>query len=763
MSVSKFKFRQKCPVFGIYPYDLTETQLPSYQDVLLCYQFERFRIGRLRGDNYEPRSKEVSEIVSKKVEHIFQKASIPIVSHTRVLQMLTTYHKKFLSLKQTFLRNQIGLRSKRDDFVSSAAELFDIAACKCISFSSCNCPKERKVPILEQPFLLDQRGRRIGRIGSVDLPETMKITKRNERREKLSKCHSASTLTRKVSTTTSDHSEHPDTHTDDNYVGASHEASSKTDADAEFSLPSPESKQNTLLLEHTALAAQRFGLSDRAAALIVSSAFLDAKKAGLITEDQASFVTDKCKIGRAKKRIGIKLQNTESIDSACVYGLYFDGRKDNTLTQVREGEKYYRNTVKEEHISLVAEPGSHYFGHVTSPSGSAEDEMQAMWRHLQDNSVDVEHLEVAGADGTNTNTGWKGGVIRKLEEKLGRPLQWVVCLLHFNELPFRALFEHIDGVSKSPNTFSGDIGKLLPDCEKLPVVKFESFPLCQLPAEVINPTQLSTDQAYLYKISEAVISGQCSSDLALMHPGNMCKSRWLTCVNRILRLYISTDKPTKEMKILVKYILTVYSPLWFSIRFHSSIKDGSRHLFAAIQRSRYLPAKLRKVVDSSIQQNAFFALPENILLSMMTDERVEVRKLALDRLLAAREAETDTVNGWVRCNKVPKLNFKATNYYDMINWKTITLTVPPVLRSVSNEELIKGLTGDTAEVWRFSEFPSHTVAVERTVKLVTEASSKVIGPQSRDRFIRSTLKSRQQMPKFGTKSDFINKLGTDSD
>ena len=112
---------------------------------------------------------------------------------------------------------------------------------------------------------------------------------------------------------------------------------------------------------------------------------------------------------------------------------------------------------------------------------------------------------------------------------------------------------------------------------------------------------------------------------------------------------------------------------------------------------------------------------------------------------------------------MPKLNFKANNYYDMINWKTITLTVPPVLCSVSNEELIKGLSVDTAEVWKFSEFPSHTVAVERIVKLVTEASSKVIGPQSRDLFIRSTLKSRQQVPKFSTKSDFINKFDTDSD
>ena len=37
-------------------------------------------------------------------------------------------------------------------------------------------------------------------------------------------------------------------------------------------------------------------------------------------------------------------------------------------------------------------------------------------------------------------TGNKAGFIRCLEEKLGRPLQWVVCLLHCNELPLRQWF-----------------------------------------------------------------------------------------------------------------------------------------------------------------------------------------------------------------------------------------------------------------------------------------------------------------------------------
>lgn len=96
----------------------------------------------------------------------------------------------------------------------------------------------------------------------------------------------------------------------------------------------------------------------------------------------------------------------------------------------------------------------------------------------------------------------------------------------------------------------------------------------------------------------------------------------------------------------------------------------------------------------------------------------------------------------------------------MINWKTIPT---PVLRSVSNEELIKVLSGDTAEIRKFSEFPSHSVTVERTVKLMAKASSKLIGPQSCDRFIRSTLKSRQPLLNFSTKPDFYNKFDTYSD
>jgi len=53
--------------------------------------------------------------------------------------------------------------------------------------------------------------------------------------------------------------------------------------------------------------------------------------------------------------------------------LYFDGKKDRTLTITKLGNKWYKKTVIEEHLSLIREPDSTYIGHVTPLSGSAED------------------------------------------------------------------------------------------------------------------------------------------------------------------------------------------------------------------------------------------------------------------------------------------------------------------------------------------------------------------------------------------------------
>src|SRR5258705_13975030 len=99
----------------------------------------------------------------------------------------------------------------------------------------------------------------------------------------------------------------------------------------------------------------------------------------------------------------------------------------------------------------------------------------------------------------------------------------------------------------------------------------------------------------------------------------------------------------------------------------------------------------------------------------------------------------------------------------MIDWSAsdVSITVPPVLRNVSNEELIAKLSDDDdVPDWEFSEFPCHTMAMERMVKIVMEASAQVCGRYSRDRFIRSTLLSRERLTKFENKVQFVRAVST---
>ncbi|GBO01137.1 hypothetical protein AVEN_242058-1 [Araneus ventricosus] len=94
----------------------------------------------------------------------------------------------------------------------------------------------------------------------------------------------------------------------------------------------------------------------------------------------------------------------------------------------------------------------------------------------------------SGSDGTVVNTRVFNGEICRHGLKLHRPIQWIICLLHINELPLRHLFE----VKPSgPSSFTGDIGQNLKACEKLSLVVFNSIE-CDLPG--IDPTNLSCDQ-----------------------------------------------------------------------------------------------------------------------------------------------------------------------------------------------------------------------------------------------------------------------------
>lgn len=306
----------------------------------------------------------------------------------------------------------------------------------------------------------------------------------------------------------------------------------------------------------------------------------------------------------------------------------------------------------------------------------------------------------------------------------------------------------VDGKTSGPN--SGDTGKSLLGCENLEITNYYDPIPADLPE--VDPTDLSSDQRYLLEICRELSSGYMPRSLANKSPGAMSHSRWLTTANRILRLYVATESPDANLRLLTEFVVKVYVPCWFDIKKDSSCTNGAHHFHAMINRSSYLPDGYKKIVQDVLQRNSYFAHPENIILAKLHDGRVAVRELAVQRIQDARSSEVGESN-IIRQFKVPLLDFNATEYYSMIAFDG-NKEEPPSTIHLSEEELKhiaeNGTTMDIADV------PCHSHAVERHIKLVTEASAAVCGEKNRDGFIRTRIRSREQLPRFETKRDFYS-------
>ena len=230
---------------------------------------------------------------------------------------------------------------------------------------------------------------------------------------------------------------------------------------------------------------------------------------------------------------------------------------------------------------------------------------------------------------------------------------------------------------------------------------------------------------------------------------------------------------------------------------HPHCVDGPKNLLKMIEFSRKLKPKEQKIALKSIQRNGFYAHPEAILRSMLADDNQALRQQAVDKILAigadfAKTAEEDgeeeteeeeeeeededewededdldteelildvaeraaIENSTVRQFDVPKINFKATTYPNLINWKKTSFTKPPMTLALSDDEL-RGLVEKPLFV---PFYPCLTQAVERAIKLVTEAVGSIVGTESRDGYIQQKIKSRKEVCLKGSKKNFFPKL-----
>ena len=733
-----------CPILGV-PSSLSITTLPTNGEIIRYWHL-------LKNEEHGavPKRFDLVSMVATAALDVWHSSSIPTTKLLAVIKRANNLIDRYLNLVKSLKRDaeRPNFIAKMNAFKCHLVELFDIAACKCENFISCRCNKENKVPKEEQTFLEDQRGNRKMMIGGLDAKITSRNVKKYIRKSTSLSCDDCRELPK---TTVLE----LDIMNDDDSDQLEDQISK--DPSFETGKVSGISKYNTVKLPNLAVACERTGISSRSAAMITSAILEDV---GIVTSSESTGVTDRNKIVRQRKRSrSAHLEaSIDAVSSKKVIGLYYDGKKDETLTSVVKGSVKCKKQIVEEHYTIVLEPDSVYKSHVTPISGSAKNISNAIF--LEMDSL-MNHIKVVGSDGTNTNVGAKGGVISLLEAKIDRPLQWCICLLHMNELPLRHLVKKLDGDTTGPKSFTGSLGKQLVSCESLPIVDFSAVPsetLC------VTTEILSTDQLYLLKIFNAVRTGSVDQSLSVRDPGNISHSRWLTTANRFLRLYVSTEDPSYELLTIVNYIMKCYVPIWFNIKCNDSIVYGTKHLFGLVKRCKFLEAGTKEIVRPVIQRNAYFAHSENILLSMIVDDDPKLRKLAYCRIMKSRNCENSDVR---RIFKVPEIKWDADAYYDLIEWKTQYLdaepgkfithyTEPPLLSNFSENDLHHLVTEGKVpdEVYGL---PCHNQNVERAIKLVTESSKKACKKTDREGIIQSVISSRFQLPKFDTKKEFTVK------
>jgi len=352
-----------CPIFGG-PEKLSGRSLPTYKDVMRHYLLCRFE---LKVTKKEPPIYSICQRVASDVLDIWNKESIPTVTQTRVVKLLQDYHSKYRTLLKPYKsrQNNSSYIDKITLFKNDAvAKLFDISACKCVSFSSCSCSREKKIPQIEQQFIMDQRTQRKLIIVSVDIATSVKCKKRETRKEfpvltmqDQPSTSAARTVMEGLVSSTESSSES---------IASEYEPCGRTLRRIEAQNKQLENPK--VSLENFAVLSDKTGVSDRAAATL-ASAMLEG--VGLVTEENSDLVIDRHKIRRARKRVRCELQNEMKV-SVPFKSVYFDGRKDDTRVTLGAGSRTTMKTVKEEHVSLLQEPGSKYIGHVSPATGSAK-------------------------------------------------------------------------------------------------------------------------------------------------------------------------------------------------------------------------------------------------------------------------------------------------------------------------------------------------------------------------------------------------------
>ena len=672
-------------------------------------------------------------------------------------------------------------------------------ACKSKFHITCHCAREEKLPLLELGFILSQRSK-ISEKGGMQITRQADIAESNRQKKALQRKEllemRQNSKESKEASKEAALKERADEYHDDQF-GDENANVAHIDIDMDLCNDTSlglVSKRNMLDISQTAQTAIRYETGSREAAALVSSFLGDLIRAGIVDKDMAYLAVDQSKMQRAKDMVMTNSREkgeavTKEDKIKCVM---FDSRIDHTLVKRLDAEtqKFYPRVEKEDHYTITDGAGR-YLHHLTKPGKAEENKEKEIFviENVEDvesgddeNNNDIESnpvkkpaenvadmlvewfkrvgidesVQFLSGDSTNSNTGWKAGIITWVEKKLNKKVTWLICALHCNELLLRHLMEKLDGKTDSKTGFSGPLGKLLkkvPDMKRTQTFKKINLgpDLIELSDDIIS--DLSTDQELSYKLVKAVRSGHLSRDIALRKPGAIVHSRWLTFAETMCYLWMSDHGLEEDLynrlELIVTFVVSVYFPMWFNIKVKHSWLEGPRHVLTQLSLIQLQSCEVQDIVIPYARSSAWFSHSEAVLQTMLCSNQREDRVFAVEKIL---EIRGDSMYGSMkpRARRLPELNVNARDLQSLISWKN---SHEPVLTChMAKEEIIK--MKDQAMVVPY--YCVHTQGIERAVKEVTQASEAVYGFERRDGWIRARANNRNLMPKLGTKKDLEN-------
>ncbi len=187
---------------------------------------------------------------------------------------------------------------------------------------------------------------------------------------------------------------------------------------------------NLLNLKNVSMEADRYHCSDNVVASICNALLIDLQ---LITKEDKDYVITTMKVHNARKRHRKKtVCNKKSLHYKNIKALGFDGKKSSAL--VKDNNKKSKQIC--DFYTFTQQDGQ-YLNHAEIKSKSTSKNISIAIQNVIEEYDSSEVIVAISADGTNCNTGRLGGACLLTEKYLQRNLHWLICLLHFNELPLR--------------------------------------------------------------------------------------------------------------------------------------------------------------------------------------------------------------------------------------------------------------------------------------------------------------------------------------